>query len=117
MTDVVNPDTLNACFFCTSVHLTVKIALCNREHPVIWLNAIKLFQIVLHFLCEELRHFYDAVAFLGFGRCDQILPIQALIGFCDLHGAFFKIKICGCQRQKFSFADAAPVEHFEGVKG
>ena len=83
MTDVVNPDTLNACFLCASVHLTVEIALCDSEHPVIWLNAIKLFQIVLHFICEELRHFYDAVAFLGFGRCDQILSIQALIGFCD----------------------------------
>ena len=83
MANVMNPNTFNACFLCTPVHLTVKIALCDSEHPVIWLNAIELFQIVLHFICEELRHFYDAVAFLGFGRCDQILPIQALIGFCD----------------------------------
>ena len=83
MANVMNPNTFNACFLCASVHLTVEIALCDSEHPVIWLNAIKLFQIVLHFICEELRHFYDAVAFLSFGRCDQILPIQTLIGFCD----------------------------------
>ena len=115
VTKVVNPYALYSCLLGTPIHLVMKIMLADGENPAIRLYVVKLLEILLHLLAQELWHCNDAIALFCLGRCDDILSIQPLIGFVDAHGLVCKIEVCRSKRQKFALADSAPIKHFEGV--
>ena len=97
--EVVDPDPLDLCGSCPAIHFMMKIALGDREDAILLFQPTERFQVILHLVAEKRRHPNRAVAFFRLRRRDNILAVQALIGFVDLHGAFFEIEIAGCQRQ------------------
>ena len=116
VSQIMDAYALDIGFLCTSVHFVVEIAFCDGEHPIVRLDIVELFQIVLNFINEELRHLDDTVALFGFGRGNQVLSVQPLIGFCNGNGAFFKIKVSRGKSQKFTFTNTASVQHFKGIE-
>ena len=116
VSQIMDSNPLNTCCLGTSVHFVVEIAFCDGEHPIVRLDIVELFQIVLNFINEELRHLDDTVALFGFGRGNQVLSVQPLVGFCNGNGAFFKIKVSRGKSQKFTFTNTAPVQHFKGIE-
>lgn len=97
VSEVMDTNPLYAGLLCAPVHFPVQVTLSNGKHSVLQLNIIEHFQIVLNLIRKELRHFDGAVAFLGFGRSDQILTVQPLVGLIDGHGTLFKIKVGWCK--------------------
>ena len=75
ITSFMNPDPFHSCFFCTTIHLMMKIRLCNLEYPLIRTNLIQHPDIILHFFTEKFRHFNNPVTLYGLGRCDHIPPL------------------------------------------
>ena len=117
MPQIVDTDALYTSGLCPSVHLAVQIALGDGKDAVCRTEAVQRFQIILHLLREKPRNPDDPIALGGFWLRDDILPLEPLIGLIDRQRGALKIEILCCQRQQLAHADAAPVQHLEGVVG
>lgn len=42
--------------------------------------------------------------------------VEPLVGFVDGYGSSFEVEVSGRQRQQLALANAAPVQHFKGVR-
>ena len=82
-----------------TVHFSVEIAFADGKHPAVRLHSIKLLEVVLEFITEELRHLDHAVTLGCFRRSDHILLIEPLVRLIDGDSALFKVKICWGQGQ------------------
>ncbi len=117
VTNIVNSDTLYPCLFRAPVHLPMQIAFGDGEHPVVFANVIEHFEVVLHFIRQELRHSDDPVAFLGLRRSNQVLTVQPLVRLTDGNGTFLKIEVRWSEGQQFPFPDTTPIEHLKSIVG
>lgn len=115
VTQVMDPDLFNSGLLCASVHFVMQIVHGYGKDPVVLLDLIKTFPIILHLITEGSRHFHRTHTFLRLRRGDQILAADALVGLVDPNGPFFKVEIPGRQGQELAFADAASVQHLESI--
>ena len=87
----------------------------QREDAAVRFQSVKLLEIVLHLVTEEVRHLDYAIAFLRFRSSNNVLALQALIGFIDAERFLLKIEVRRRQCQQLTLADTAPVQDFKGV--
>ena len=99
---IMDSDKLYTGCLATSVHFPVQIILADREDPAVTIEAVEHFQIVLHFIAEELRHLNHPNTLGGLGGGDHILLVDTLIGFIDAYRTTIKIEISGSQRQQLT---------------
>ena len=94
---IVNSDLLYPCYLRASRHFVGKIAFGYFKDSVLVTDLVKVFQIILHFLHQKLRHFDGSIA-LGRFRVGNDVPfVNPLIGFVDRHRAPFKVEIFGSE--------------------
>ena len=70
----------------------------------------------MHLLTKKIRHFNGTVAFLGFRICNNVLPLDTLIGLVNAELSILEIKVLWCESQQFAKTDTAPIQHFKGIK-
>ena len=89
----MHPHTLHSCLFASPVHLMVQIAFGNMKQSGIIGKTVKHSKIIFHLVTEKLRQIYHTIAFLCFRGSDDILAIDALVGFADCQLTLYKVKI------------------------
>ena len=99
---IMDSNTLYAGCFTASSHFPVQIILADREDPAVTIEAVEHFEIVLHFIAEELRHLNHPNTLGGLGGGDHILLVDPLIGLGDADCATIKVEVGRGQRQRFS---------------
>ena len=92
-------DALEPCLLCTSVHFSMEIGFCDGKDAVGWLHSVQTFEVILHFITQKRGHLNHAVTLGCLGVCNHIVAFDALIGFGDRDGLFFKIEVGGGERQ------------------
>ena len=83
VTQVVNPNSLDARFPAPAIHLMPQKILREREQTIRFLKAVALAHILLQAVAEGVRNCDHTVAFRRLRRRDDILAFDALIGFVD----------------------------------
>ena len=80
VTNIVDSNALHPGCLAPPIHLMVQIMLANGKNAVIGFCAVEHFDIVLHLLSKKFWHQDFAIAFLGLGRGNDILPLEPLLG-------------------------------------
>ena len=115
MSQVVDSDDFDAGYLTAKRHPAFQGIFGQWKNTAVWFQSIKLLEVVLYLVAEEVRHLDHAVAFLRFRRGDNVLALQPLIGFIDAERFPLKVEVRRRQCQQLTLADAAPVQDFKGV--
>ena len=117
MSEVVNSNALHAGCLAAPAHFAVQLVLTDGEDTGVAFRAMQPLDVILDLVAQEGWHLHHADAFLGFGRGDDILPVNPLIGLGDAYRTALKIEVSRSQRQHLAQTQAAPVQDFKGVIG
>ena len=79
MPQIMDADTLHACRRRAPIHFVMKKALGELKDPILLFQTVDHFQIILHLLAQEWRHFYDTVTLFRLRGSDDVLAVQTLI--------------------------------------
>ena len=71
----MDSDDLDARRLASELHTALQGVLGQREDAAVRFQSVKLLEIVLHLVTEEVRHLDHAVAFLRFRRGDNVLAL------------------------------------------
>ena len=99
VSQIVYANPFYPCLLAATVHFPVKIAFADGKHPAVRLHTVKLLEVVLEFITQELRHLNHPVALGRFGRGNDILLVEPLIGLIDGESAFLKVEVRRGQSQ------------------
>ena len=95
MPQIVNANALHASRRRAPIHFVVQKALGKLKDPILLFQTVDQFQIILHLLAQERRHFYDTVTLFRLRGSDDVLAVQTLIGLIDIDRTILEIKIPG----------------------
>lgn len=93
MSNVMDSDFLYACCSTSTIHFVVQIGLADRENAGVIVDAVQTFNVILLFICEELRHLNVANAIGCLGFCNNIFTINALIRLIDTDNTTLEINV------------------------
>ena len=117
VSQIVYANPFHPCLLAATVHFPVKIAFADGKHPAVRLHTVKLLEVVLQLVTEELGHLNHTVALGRLRGSNDILLVKPLVRLVNGEGALLKIEVRRGQGQQLTLPDAAPVKHLKGVEG
>ena len=75
VSQIVDSNDLDTRRLAPELHSALQGVLGQREDAAVRFQSVKLLEIVLHLVTEEVRHLDHAVAFLRFRRGDNVLAL------------------------------------------
>ena len=75
VSQIVDSDDLDTRRLAPELHAALQGVLGQRKDAAVRFQSVKLLEIVLHLVTEEVRHLDYAIAFLRFRRGDNVLTL------------------------------------------
>ena len=118
VSQIVDPDPLDAGLLASALHLVRQIVLRHVEDAVMGTKVVpEVFQVLLHLLGEELGHGDSSHGVRGLRVGDGVDALQTLVRLRDAQFRSLEDEVRRGEGEQLSAADSRPVEDLEGVKG
>ena len=75
VSQIVDSDDFDACCLASELHATFQGIFGQRKNTAVRFQSVKLLEVVLYLVAEEVRHLDYAITFLRFRRGDNVLTL------------------------------------------